>query len=99
MDPQIVILNKNQIFFRYSAAHSTLTINNTNISELSEKNSYKRIPNNIKSSSEELNTYYLVSGSHDGYSKNYNAIVKRILKIQKNGDVITGSDQVFSTKK
>ena len=30
-------------YFRYSAAHSTLILNNTNISELS-KNSYRRIP-------------------------------------------------------
>ena len=62
-------MGKNQVFFRYSAAHSTITINNTNISELSEKSGYRRIPQNIKNSSEELKDYFVISGSHDGYKK------------------------------
>ena len=34
-------------YLRLSAAHSTIIINNTNISELVEKKSYKRIPKNV----------------------------------------------------
>ena len=85
-------LGKNQLFFRYSAAHSTITINDTNIAELSEKNSYKRIPKKINSHSEKLDSYYVVSGSHDGYSKNFNLSIKRTIKIHKDGKRIEGSN-------
>ena len=39
-------------YLRYSAAHSTLVVDNTNISELS-KNSYKRIPKKLLFNHEE----------------------------------------------
>ena len=91
-------IGKNQIYFRYSAAHSTTTINNTNISELSEKNGYKRIPKNIKNMSEELANHYVISGSHDGYKDNYGILIKRILKIKKTGNHIYGTDQILITK-
>jgi len=91
-------LGKNQVFFRYSAAHSTITINNTNISELSEKSGYRRIPQSIKNSSEELKNYFVISGSHDGYKKNYGLLIKRTLKISKNGNSLSGIDQILSLK-
>ncbi|MBS56915.1 MAG: hypothetical protein CMP16_03460 [Rickettsiales bacterium] len=92
-------LGKNQVFFRYSAAHSTLTINNTNISELSEKNGYKRIPKNIKNSSEEKKDFYKITASHDGYKNNYGVLIRRSLKISKNGLLIFGSDEILNLKK
>jgi len=91
-------IGKKQVFFRYSAAHSTLTINNTNIAELSEKNGYKRIPTKITNNSEEFDSYYIVSGTHNGYNKNYNILVKRTLRIFKNGKSINGTDQIYSLK-
>ena len=91
-------LGKNQVFFRYSAAHSTITINNTNVSELSENSGYRRIPKSIKNSSEDLEDYFIISGSHDGYKKNYGLLVKRTLKISKNGDSLFGIDQILSLK-
>ena len=91
-------VGKNQIFFRYSAAHSTIIINNTNIAELSEKNSYKRIPENLKIFAEEDENWLIVSGSHDGYIKNFSISTKRTLKINKNGKIIKGTDQIFRIK-
>ena len=41
-------IGKKPEFLRYSAAHSTIILNNTNISELVEKKSYKRIPQIIE---------------------------------------------------
>ena len=92
-------LSKNQVFFRYSAAHSTIIINNTNIAELSEKKGYKRIPENIKCTSEELKDHFVISGSHDGYKKNFGVLTKRTLKISKNGKKIVGTDQMVNLKR
>ncbi|MBI28975.1 MAG: hypothetical protein CFH21_00333 [Alphaproteobacteria bacterium MarineAlpha5_Bin11] len=90
---------KNQVFFRYSAAHSTLTINDTNISELSEINSYKRIPKKIIAKTKKNKSSYEILGSHNGYSNNYNILIKRILEITNDGKYIRGFDQIISLKK
>ena len=64
-------------YFRYSAAHSTIVVANTNISELVEKKSYKRIPRNIIFENSENEDSLIWTGSHDGYIKNFNKIIKR----------------------
>ena len=46
-------IGKKPEFLRYSAAHSTVIINNTNISELIEKQSYKRVPKRLTFNKEE----------------------------------------------
>ena len=46
-------VGKKPEFLRFSAAHSTIILNNTNISELVEKKSYKRIPKMISLNNEE----------------------------------------------
>lgn len=92
-------LGKNQVFFRYSAAHSTIVINDTNISELSEKNGYKRIPKRIISSFENSTENFILNASHDGYSNNFNLLIKRTIKVSKNGNIILGTDQIIAMKK
>ena len=85
-------------YFRYSAAHSTIIVANTNISELVEKKSYKRIPRNIIFENSEKEDSLTWTGSHDGYIKNFNKIVKRKIKIYKKFNKIEGEDTIITTK-
>ncbi len=85
-------------YFRYSAAHSTIVVSNTNISELVEKKSYKRIPKNIIFENSENEESHIWIGSHDGYLKNFNKIIKRKIKIYKKINKIEGEDTVITTK-
>ena len=90
--------SKGPEYLRYSAAHSTLTINNTNISELTENKSYKRVPKNISFNPVDLNDCIVWETSHDGYLKNFQKIIKRKLKIYKDIDLIEGQDEILTTK-
>ena len=92
------MFEKNPEYLRYSAAHSTITINNTNISELIEKKSFKRIPENIYFNSSDNENVVVWNASHDGYLKNYKKVVKRNIKIFKNQHIIEGQDEIISTK-
>jgi len=85
-------------YFRYSAAHSTIVVSNTNISELVEKKSYKRIPRNIIFKNSDNKESLIWTGSHDGYRKNFNKIIKRKIKIYKKINKIEGEDTVITTK-
>jgi len=85
-------------YFRYSAAHSTIVVSNTNISELVEKKSYKRIPKNIIFESSEDKESLIWTGSHDGYLKNFNKIIKRKIKIYKTINKIEGEDTLLTSK-
>ena len=85
-------------YLRYSAAHSTITLNNTNISELIEKKSYRRIPSKVSLSFDENDEYFSWESAHDGYSKNFNKIIKRKILISKNEFKIVGNDTVISTR-
>jgi len=84
-------------YLRYSAAHSTLILNNTNISELS-KNSYKRIPEKILFDHIENDDEVIWIASHNGYHLNYSRIVKRKLKISKKKNLIVGEDSIILSK-
>ena len=84
-------------YLRYSAAHSTLILNNTNISELS-KNSYKRIPQKILFDYVENNNEVIWIASHDGYHLNFSRIIKRKLKISKNKNIVAGEDSIILSK-
>jgi uncharacterized heparinase superfamily protein len=84
-------------YLRYSAAHSTLIINNTNISELS-KNAYKRVPKKIYFDFHEDGEKIIWNASHDGYHNNYGKIVKRRMTIYKNEECILGEDTILPSK-
>ena len=83
-------------YLRLSAAHSTIIVNNTNVSELVEKKSYKRIPKNITFSKQEDDGKIYWESSHDGYKDNFKKIVKRKLTISKNNSMIIGRDSIIS---
>ena len=91
-------IGKKPEFLRFSAAHTTLILNNTNISELVEKKSYKRIPQLIKYNYEELDDAFLYESIHDGYSKNFKSVIKRKMLISKKNIGINGEDTIISTK-
>ena len=85
-------------YLRYSAAHSTIIINNTNISELKKKKSYKRIPKNLTVKQKKLKDCDIWEVSHDGYINNYKRIVKRVVKINRNKNEFYGEDPIITTK-
>ena len=89
----------NPDYLRFSAAHSTIIINNTNISELNEKNGLRRMPRNITFSEFENDESTIFESSHDGYINNYGKIVKRKIKIFKKQNKIEGVDTIVSIKK
>ena len=85
-------------YLRYSAAHSTIIINNTNISELVEKKSYKRAPQNITIKTSDQEDKIIWETSHDGYLKNFKKIIKRRLIIDKKINKISGNDEIICAK-
>ena len=91
-------IGKKPEYLRYSAAHSTIILNNTNISELIENKSSKRWPQNIQFIADEDVNHYYWSASHDGYKNNFNKIIKRKINISKKHFNITGEDIIVSTK-
>ena len=88
--------SKKPDYLRYSAAHSTITLNNTNISEIHSKKSFKRIPGSIKFQKNESENLVSWSASHDGYSKNFKKIIRRNIEIDKFKTNIIGKDEIIS---
>ena len=88
--------SKKPDYLRYSAAHSTIILDNTNISEIHGKNSFKRTPSLIKSQKNEEENSISWSASHDGYSKNFKKIIRRNILIDKFKTNITGRDEIIS---
>jgi uncharacterized heparinase superfamily protein len=89
---------KSPDYLRYSAAHSTIILNNTNISELIDKKSYKRFPKNISFNVSEDNEKIIWECSHDGYIKNFQKLIRRKIEISKKINAILGQDEILSTK-
>lgn len=89
---------RNPSYLKYSAAHSTIIINNTNISEIKEGDINKTFPKQVVFESKNNKTETILCGSHNGYSKNYRKICKRELKISKNKNLFIGEDTIISTK-
>jgi uncharacterized heparinase superfamily protein len=91
-------ISKKSQYLKFSAAHSTIIINNTNISNLNQNISNQKIPKKI--AYQEINEEDYVSwiSSHNGYIKNFNKIVKRQINIYKKDDKIVGKDIILNTK-
>ena len=89
---------KNPAYLKYSAAHSTIILDNTNISEVREdginSNYLKRV--NFETSDEK--NVITLSGTHNGYLTNYKKICKRTLFINKKRDLLRGEDTIISTQ-
>ncbi len=89
---------KNPEFLRYSAAHSTIILQNTNMSEIKENNVHIKYPQNVSLTYEDLKDRFLIEGAHNGYQKKFNKIVKRKISIDKNSDKIIGEDSIINSK-
>jgi len=88
----------NPAYLKYSAAHSTIILDNTNISEIKENNFKKEFIKNVNIETKEDENLITFSGSHNGYLTNYNKICKRELIISKKKDLLEGEDTIISTK-
>ena len=89
---------KNPEYLRYSAAHSTIVLQNTNISEIREGNPHIKFPQSVVFRKESNDTEEIFEGSHNGYLKRFNKIIKRKLVISKNSSKIAGEDSLISYK-
>ncbi|MDA9748673.1 heparinase II/III family protein [Pelagibacteraceae bacterium] len=89
---------KNPEYLKYSAAHSTIIIQNTNISEIKENNPHVKFPQSVTFNSNSDNENTIFEGSHNGYLKKFNRIIKRKLNIKKNEIKIFGEDSIISIK-
>ena len=89
---------KNPEYLRYSAAHSTIILQNTNISEIREGNPHIKFPQSVVFRKETYDEKEIFEGSHNGYLKKFNKIIKRKLIIFKNENKINGEDTFISYK-
>ncbi len=89
---------KNPEYLRYSAAHSTIILQNTNISEIKEGDPHIKFPQSVVFRKETNNEEETFEGSHNGYMKKFNKIIKRKLVIFKNKNKINGEDTIISYK-
>ena len=67
---------KNPEYLRYSAAHSTIILKNTNISEIKEKSPHPKYPQSVSFNYENINDMSILEGSHNGYMNKYKKIIK-----------------------
>ena len=88
---------KNPGYLKYSAAHSTIIINNTNISEIKEGGPNTEFPKKVMFEMDNDENTLSLCGTHNGYLKNYKKICKRKLKINKKKNVIDGEDTIISS--
>ncbi len=91
-------LGKNPEYLRYSAAHSTIVLQNTNISEIRENNPHVKYPQSVKFNLYERNNETVFEGSHNGYINKYQKIIKRSLKIKNDSNKLIGEDTIISLK-
>ena len=89
---------KNPGYLKYSAAHSTIIINNTNISEIKEGDINKTFPKQVIFETKDDSEKISLSGSHNGYLKNYSKICKRKIIINKKKNLFEGEDTIISNK-
>ncbi len=89
---------KNPEYLRYSAAHSTIILQNTNISEIKEGTPHIKFPQSVVFRRETNDEQEVFEGSHNGYIKKFNKIVRRKLTVLKNKNKLVGEDAVISYK-
>ena len=89
---------KNPEYLRYSAAHSTIILQNTNISEIKEGNPHNKFPQSVVFRKEINDDKEIFEGSHNGYIKKFNKIIKRKLIVFKSENKLLGEDTFISYK-
>ncbi len=89
---------KNPEYLRYSAAHSTIVLQNTNISEIKEGNPHIKFPQSVVFRKENNSDEEIFEGSHNGYLRKFSKIIKRKLIVNKNLNKLEGEDSLISYK-
>ena len=86
----------NASYLRYSAAHSTIILENTNISEIRENQPHIKFPQTVSFKKQQEATKHDIEASHNGYLKNYKKIVKRKMYFEENENYLKGVDSIIS---
>ena len=89
---------KNPAYLKYSAAHSTIILDNTNVSEIKEFGFSKDFVKKVNFETKNDGNSLFLSGTHNGYLMNYKKICKRTLSISKNRELLKGEDTIISTQ-
>ncbi len=90
-------LGGNAAYLRYSAAHSTIVLKNTNISEIRENQPHLKFPQLVDFKQNKSNDWITCEGSHNGYIKNYKKIIKRKISFRTTEESIFGEDHIISS--
>ena len=86
----------NAAYLRYSAAHSTIVLENTNISEIRDNQPHIKFPQTVSFKKQLDGSIHSVEASHNGYIKNYKKIVKRKISLEENEGYLLGEDSIIS---
>jgi len=84
-------------YLRYSAAHSTIVLENTNISEIRENQPQIKFPQMVSLKKQEDASKHTIESSHNGYIKNYKKIIKRKIYFQEDENYLKGEDSIISS--
>lgn len=77
---------------RATAAHSTLTVADTNSSELREDGLGARRPERVETDRQEANGAQWLEAAHDGYRRLFGVVHRRRLYMSESGDDLRGED-------
>ena len=90
--------NERPDYLKYSAAHSTIILDNTNISEIKGMGSFKKFPKLVELNQLDNDDEFVMEGLHDGYLTKYGILIKRKIEINKSQNEIRGFDTLVSKK-
>lgn len=82
---------------RSTAAHSSLSINNSDAIELNSHGQFFNKDLNVAFSRQESNGNVWFESEHDGFKKRFNIIHKRQIYLSSTGDDIRGSDEILGS--
>ena len=83
--------------FRSTAAHSTVSVDDINSSELGALGGCGRIPQRINCSRREINNQAIIEARNDGYKDIFDLIHRRIVTMSPDGSEILGEDRLEGT--
>lgn len=84
---------------RATAAHSTLTLDDTNSAELMEEGGVGRRAQTVTAAREDMDGRCLIDASHDGYVRSFGLIHRRRLYLDETGDDLRGEESLVGQGK
>ena len=84
-----------KIALRGTAAHSTLSIDRKNSSNLKTNENNQRIANIIENNFEKTDAGFEADATHDGYFLSHGTFHKRKIFLDKSGDTVLGKDKLI----